>query len=224
MARGQPRLPPSAPLRLDATVGGPSDQGALRMVWLGDSTAAGVGSGSAEGALPRQVAARLGRPVELTVLAESGARVDDVLADQVPGVAHLRPDVVLISVGANDVVHLTTRSRFARLYRRVLDQLGAGQVVVALGVPDMGAVPRFAQPLRAIAGWRGRSLDSGVRGAARERRGVSHVDIEGRTGPAMRRDPDRYFAPDGYHPNQAGYGLWADAVRERLGALGLAAG
>ncbi len=56
------------------------------------------------------------------------------------------------------------------------------------------------------------------------RAGTGYVDIAGRTGPPMRRDPDRYFALDRYHPNQAGYGLWADAVLDVARALPLEPG
>src|SRR5262245_45994125 len=81
-----------------------------RIVWLGDSTAAGVGASSSSGALPSQVADGLGTSgTSVTNLAVSGARVADVLADQVPKVAGVRPDLVLISVGANDTIHLTGR-------------------------------------------------------------------------------------------------------------------
>ena len=224
MARAGPRLATSTPLALDATVGGaqPGDRArpALRMVWLGDSTAAGVGADGPDGALPRQVAARLGRPVQLTVLARSGSRLGDVVEQQLARAVSLKPDVVVVSVGANDVVHLTSKRRFASQYRRVLDPLRPTPVVV-LGVPDMGAAPRFAQPLRAIAGWRGRALDGVVRDALDGRSQAHYVDIAGRTGPPMRREPDRYFAIDRYHPNTAGYGLWADAVLDVVRTLPL---
>lgn len=221
LARTQRRLPDSAPLALDATIGGSGTAGgALRMVWLGDSTAAGVGAEDPDGALPRQVAAGLGRPVQLTVLARSGAKVEEVIERQLPRVASLDPDVVVLSVGANDVVHFTSKDSFTSRYRLLLDQL-TPTPVIALGVPDMGAVPRFAQPLRAIAGWRGRALDGQIREEVAGRAHTRYVDISGRTGPPMRREPDRYFALDRYHPNRAGYGLWADAVLDVARALPL---
>ena len=42
--------------------------------------------------------------------------------------------------------------------------------------------------------------------------GHPYVDIAGETGPAFRRDPGRLFAADDYHPSDAGYRRWADAV------------
>jgi lysophospholipase L1-like esterase len=189
-----------------------------RVVWLGDSTAAGVGASSSAGALPSQVADELGG--SLSVLAISGARVADVLADQVPKVAALEPHLILISVGANDTIHLTGRGAFRHTYEKLVRALPAGVPVVLLGVPDMGAIPRFAQPLRAVSGWRGRNLDAEVRRVAADT-GAVYADIAGPTGPPFRRHPDRYFAADDFHPSDAGYGLWADAVVKVLRREGL---
>ena len=187
-----------------------------KVVWLGDSTAAGVGASASAGALPSQVADGLGdRGISMAVLAVSGARVADVLVDQVPKVAGLRPDLVLISVGANDTIHLTGRGAFRHTYEELLRALPQGIPVVLLGVPDMGAVPRFAQPLRAVAGWRGRNLDAEVRRVAAGS-GAVYADIAGPTGPPFRRHRDRYFAADDFHPSDAGYGLWAEAVLKVL--------
>jgi lysophospholipase L1-like esterase len=218
LARRGPRLAVPEAGSLDATVvpsGADPDQAPLRVVWLGDSTAAGVGASSPVASLPRQVAALLGRPSEVRVFARSGARVADVRRDQVPRVVALpaeeRPDVVLVSVGANDVTHLTPKGRFQAEYLGVLDDLPDGPAVILLGVPDMGAIPRLAQPLRAVVGFRGSNLDQVVRALSRSN-GADYVNIADFTGPAFRDDPTRYFAADDYHPSDDGYRLWADTV------------
>jgi len=217
LARSGHRLP-DRPLVLDRPGGGP------RVVWLGDSTVAGVGATTAAGALPSRVQDGLGRPAaSLTVLAVSGARAADVLAHQVPKVAAARPDLVLIEVGANDTIHLTGAGRFRRAYEALVRGLPAGVPVVLLGVPDMGSIARFAQPLRMLAGWRGRHLDGVVRRVAAES-GAVYVDIAGPTGPAFRRNPGRFFSADDFHPSDAGYGLWAEAVLRVLRSEGLPGG
>lgn len=185
------------------------------MVWLGDSTAAGVGAADADEAVPRRVARALGRPVDLTVSAVSGDTVGDVLNGQIGGLADLEPDIVLVSVGANDVTHLTARASFRDSYRDLLAAVPDDALVVVLGVPDMGAPPRLLQPLRAVAGHRGRTLGRVAKATAREA-GAVYVDIAGETGATMRSDTGRYFAEDHYHPSGDGYALWADAVLERL--------
>jgi lysophospholipase L1-like esterase len=208
LARGGSRLP-DLELALDRSGSG------RRVVWLGDSTAAGVGASGSAGALSSQVADGLdalgAERMSVTVLAVSGARVADVLADQLPKVAGLAPDLVLISVGANDTIHITGRGTFRRTYEDLVRALPAGVPVVMLGVPDMGAIPRFRQPLRTLAGWRGRRLDTEIRNVAAAT-GAVYADIAGPTGPPFRRHPGRYFADDDFHPGDAGYGLWAEAV------------
>jgi lysophospholipase L1-like esterase len=205
-----PPLPPG----IDACVGCVGGEPPLRTVWLGDSTAAGVGASSADGVVGHQVARRLGRAVEVLVLAASGDRVADVVAEQLPRVP-ADAQVVFISVGANDATHLTGLDTFSSRYRELLAGVPASACLVVLGLPDLGSPPRLAQPLRAVAGWRGRALNRRVRQLA-EGSGATYVDIAGATGPAFRRDRS-LFSPDGYHPDDAGYGLWAGAVTSALG-------
>ena len=206
-------LPERAPYDLDGTVG--TDTGApLRIVWLGDSTAAGVGASGPDHALPRLVAASVAaarhRPVALRSFAVSGARIADVLHQQVAQVP-TDTDLVVIDVGSNDVTHLTSRGTFRSRYRQVLARLPPRARVVLLGVPDMGAPPRFLQPLRFLAGVRGGTLDAVIHHLAVAGHD-GYVDIAGRTGPSFRRLPRRFIAADHYHPTDAGYRLWADAT------------
>ncbi|MGI8794173.1 MAG: SGNH/GDSL hydrolase family protein [Acidimicrobiales bacterium] len=193
-------------------------------LWLGDSTAAGVGVSSTADALPLQVAALESEEGSLVVLAVSGDTIEDAVRDQLSqlqGIAVGRVARVFISIGANDVTHLTSVGSFRSTYRDLIgglrSRLGHEVPIVMLGVPDMGAPPRLAQPLRAVAGWRGRRLDREVRAIASEASNATYVPIAATTGPAFRDDTDRYFAADDYHPSAEGYGLWARAVVDTLG-------
>lgn len=203
------------PAGVDACVGcdagGPAPQ---RIAFLGDSTLAGVGASGPDGTVPRQVARRLGRPIQILDLAVSGDRVHDVLRLQLDRrLADFRPDVVVISVGANDAIHLTRRPSFRSDYRSVIGRLPAGTKVVLLGVPDMGSPRRLAQPLRAIAGFRGRQLDTDVRHLAKDV-AAAYVDIDS-LGPQFRRDQS-LFASDRYHPSDRGYALWSELVARAI--------
>lgn len=193
----------------------------VQAVWLGDSTAAGVGAGDPEGSVARRVATAMagagGRPVEVSVFANAGAQVVDVRDRQLPRLAEdgVTADIVFISVGANDTTHLAGTERFRATYAEVLDGLVAvvapGGRVVLLGVPAMGTIPRFLEPLRTLAGVRGERLDDQVAALAAER-GLTYVDIAGETGRAFGESPATTYAADDYHPSDAGYALWADAV------------
>jgi lysophospholipase L1-like esterase len=215
-----PRLP-WPDFDLDGPIGPADGRPRLGVVWLGDSAVAGEGASDASRTLPHLVAMGLGRPVEMTVLAQPRAKVADVLRDQAPRVAALGPDIVFVSVGGNDASHLNTRGRFLRQYRQLVGALPAGVPLVLLGVPDMGAaIPRRIQPMRAFAEWRGFRLDAAVRLVAREV-GATYVNIAVRTGHLFRRQRHRLYAPDRYHPGDAGYRAWARAVLDRLGEAGV---
>jgi lysophospholipase L1-like esterase len=214
MARGGMHPGAGPPLPSDAPAG-PPGTATDTVVWLGDSTGAGIGATRLPGTLAEQTASDIGRPVTMTVLAKSGDTVADVLRNQLPLVAAAHPTVIFITVGANDTTHLTSRSAFRRDYEHVIAGLPSDvRAIVLLGVPDMGAPPRLAQPLRAVAGWRGRMLDADVRHLAARTPKARYVDIAGKTGPAFRQHPGTYFAPDRFHPDDAGYALWAKAVAE----------
>lgn len=209
------------PSQAPRTFGGATGTGpALRYVVLGDSTATGRGAPYERGiavASARHLATR--GPVTLTNLAVSGARFGDVRRDQLPAAARLAPDVVLVAAGANDVTGLTRlRSVHADL-REIADRLRAARCEVAIVVtasPDVGAVPRFLQPLRTVAGWRTGQLNRAIIGIARERDLVL-APIAERTGPLFRRD-ESLFAADDFHPSAAGYATWVPVIADALDA------
>lgn len=191
----------------------------IDVLWLGDSTAAAVGVSnprfSVSSRVARAVSDACGVEIRTRVIAVSGAQAGEVVADQLPQVGKLAPDVVVVSVGANDTTHLASKRSFASTYRRLLDGLGDAGVtprnIVMVGVPDMGAPTRLPQPLRAVAGWWGLRLDSAVRAVAREA-GARYVDLFAATSTPFRAQPAKYLASDRFHPNDDGYGLWARAI------------
>ncbi|MGH2720763.1 MAG: SGNH/GDSL hydrolase family protein, partial [Actinomycetota bacterium] len=197
---------------------GPADGRPVRFAVLGDSTAAGVGARTREQAYPWLLADRLGHAgfrVELRNYGVSGARTADVLATQVPTAVRDRPDLVLVAVGGNDVTHLTRLAKVRRDLRVAIARLRAtGATVVVTGVPDMRA-HAFLEPLRSVAGWRGRTASEAIREVTTEE-GVAFVPLRERTGHYFETDPEGHFSSDMFHPGPGGYERWADAIYPAL--------
>lgn len=210
-------LPTAPALEIGGGFGPPSAP-KLEFVVLGDSTAAGVGAGTAARAYPTLLARRLaseGRRVELMGFGASGARVADVLREQVPMAMNARPDLVFVGIGANDVIHLTPLEEIDEDMRAALDRLrSTGAVIVAAGVPDMRAAA-FLQPLRALAGWRGDRVSAVIYEAARAS-GVPAVRLAEQTGKYFASEPDKSYSEDDFHPGPGGYERWADAIYPAL--------
>lgn len=197
---------------------GPADGRPLRFAVLGDSTAAGLGAGSADRSYPVLLARRLGEAgwrVELIDVGVSGAKTAEVASKQVPQAEAAHPDLVLVAIGGNDVTHLTHLAAVRHDMGRAVRRLRAtGVRVVVTGVPDMRA-HAFLEPLRSIAGWRGRVVSRAIERVAREQR-VAFVPLAERTGRFFAADPAGHFSTDLFHPGPGGYRRWADAIYPAL--------
>ena len=200
----------------------------LRLLMLGDSTAAGQGvrrAGQTPGALLASgLAAVAERPVRLRNVAVPGATSDDLdrqvslaLAD-----SDRVPDICVIMIGANDVTHRMPPTRSVRCLSTAVRRLRtAGAEVVVGTCPDLGTIEPVQQPLRWLARRASRQL------AAAQTIGV--VEQGGRTvslgdllGPEFAANPRELFGPDSYHPSAEGYATAAMAVLPTVcAALGL---
>jgi lysophospholipase L1-like esterase len=195
-----------------------SDGPALTYIVLGDSTAAGVG-GNYEHGIAVSTAKGLGERhrVAMTNLAVSGARLRDVRALQLAAASALRPDVVLLSAGANDVTHLTSVAAMRAHLRAIVLALRAANPdvrIVITGSPDMGSPPRIPRLLRGLASWRTRRANQMFRAeAARDR--LVFAPIAESTGPLFRRNRS-LFAADRFHPNDRGYATWIPVLDRAL--------
>ncbi|MBA2578251.1 MAG: SGNH/GDSL hydrolase family protein [Euzebyaceae bacterium] len=204
---------------VEATVepeGVPADAEPLRLVVLGDSTVAGVGSPTAADSVAVLVADRvaqeLDRPVTVVGHGVSGARTATVLTEQVSLLDTARADVVLLVIGSNDVTHVTRpgdlRRQTEALIRAAREASGAP--VVLGGIPQFRTVPALAQPLRWVVGRYAVPLREVQRSVAAEL-DAPFVDIAALASPRFVGLPES-MSSDGFHPSPLGYGFWADAL------------
>lgn len=190
----------------------------LTFAVLGDSTAVSQGGAYTEGyavAVAKHLAAH--HQVTWSNVAVPGARAHDVATEQLGQVAPYRPDVVVMAVGANDVTHLTKLATARTALQQTIAGLRRANPevkIILTGSPDMGSVPRFPQPVRWLAGKRTEQFNRMVIRLAQDEH-VTFAPIAARTGPAFRHNP-RLFAVDKFHPNTAGYQLWAPVIIEAI--------
>lgn len=188
----------------------------IELLALGDSGMAGVGVTDPSDALPaqiaRRVAAQTGRPAHVISHAEAGARTHDVLIHQLGRVSG-RPDVVVLLVGANDVIHFTPLHRLSAALTNLLARLRVlGAPVVMSSLPEFGAmravprIPRTAVTARAIAV---RRLHR--RAAVDFSGAVDLVDVRALVGQQFLHDP-ALMSADRFHPSAAGYARIANAL------------
>ncbi|MBA3757304.1 SGNH/GDSL hydrolase family protein [Candidatus Saccharibacteria bacterium] len=192
----------------------------LTFVVLGDSTSAGQGGNYTTG-IAQSSAEYLAKSNTVTFynFSVSGARINDVLNKQWPKAESLKPNVVLVSAGANDVTGRTSLKKvsidFDKLINKIIEA-NCDSKIVLTGSPDMGSIPRLVQPLRALAGTRSESLNKVVDKLVKKYE-IIRAPIAEKTGPAFRKD--RFlFAIDKFHPNDAGYQVWIPVLTAALDA------
>lgn len=194
-------------------------QGSLcRVLVTGDSGAAGVGVATQGEALCGQLVHRLSQhhTVEWCVLAVNG--LDS------PGLVKLleaspvsRFDVVILSMGANDMTSLCTPRRWVEWQIQLaalIDDRFSPNLLVHSAVPPMHACMALPQPLRWFMGrWASEMnvLLSGLLVGMEKR--TMHWHPPSTTSSGM--------AADGIHPSSHGYAQWADGLCQRILAAGV---
>jgi lysophospholipase L1-like esterase len=221
-ARRHRFLPSEPPLEISGTIG-PEDGEPLTLVVLGDSSVAGVGADAAEDTLTYGVAKALSDQyrVSLHALGVAGSRLGNVVAEQLPQVAGLDPDIVLVCVGTNDVTHGTTVREARRQLRMLVDglaEVAPDARVIVSGLPPAETAVAFHRPLRDLLGLRALLFTRLFR-AELTPHGISVFDIAKLTKSAF-HGKQEMFSADLFHPSSAGYAFLATvygrAVREAL--------
>jgi len=181
----------------------------LRLLILGDSSAAGVG-------VPRQSQALLGQilagltdryEVRYDLIAESGARTGDVLA-WLPGLPSAGYDVVVTALGVNDVTKLTSLRRFIAHQSRMVDYLQkshGAQLVMVSGLPPVHQFPLLPEPMRWVLGRQAKRFDVHLRRMIATKPGARMLDFN------MDLDASN-MSSDGFHPGPKVYAEWASQV------------
>jgi len=178
--------------------------GALRYVALGDSAAQGIGASDPQHGYVSLIADHLrasrGRPVIVINISKSGARIEDVLRDQVPQLRGLHPDFVTVDIGGNDVRKYQT-SHWSTGAASLCAQLPAGRTVVA-------DVPWFMH-----GHWEDdarQARDALTQACGKD--GVAVAPLAATFESHGWLGMFTLYAADWFHPNDDGHRLWADAI------------
>lgn len=187
----------------------------LRLLIVGDSSAAGVGVRTQQqalaGQLSRSLAGALGRTVHWQLVAKTGITTPealDLLRAQRTADALAPADIAVVVLGVNDVVaqvpsHRAVAQR-AELADWLLAHTGVRHVVFA-PLPPMHRFPLLPQPLRWVIGSDARRHDAALARWAAGRDDVSHAPFE------MPLDAAS-MASDGFHPGEPVYRACGEAL------------
>lgn len=176
--------------------------GELLYVAIGDSAAQGIGASrpgrSYVGAVAQHIRSSTGRTVRVVNLGISGATVGIALQKELKHLKAVDPDIVTVSIGANDIPSFDA-ARFERELDELYSQLPKHAIVADLPtfyfLPAEKVVRGANLILRRVAAKHG--LRTVPLHDAMKRQGMWGVITQ--------------FAGDLFHPNDRGYRVWASA-------------
>jgi lysophospholipase L1-like esterase len=196
------RLTNAIPIHSDWWKAQRAKTGELLYVAIGDSAAQGIGASrpgrSYVGFVAAQIRSVSSRQLRVVNLGISGATVGIAIAKQLPALAKLQPDIVTVSIGANDMPSFEP-SRFAAQLEELFTALPSHAIVADL--PTFYFLPAEKKV---------RIANTILREAA-TKHGLAVVPLH----EAMRKQGlwgvTTQFAGDLFHPNDRGYRVWAGA-------------
>lgn len=203
------------PATVGPVTGSPSGSpspGRVRYVALGDSFTIGTSVAVVE-RWPDQLVARLPALQLVANLGVNGFTSRDVIEVELPQLDGLRPELITLLIGVNDVVQGVPPETYRRNVGQILDDLiarvGAGHVLVVT-TPDYTVTPAgadYGDPAQQSAAIR--AFNAIITELATAR-GIAVVDIYDIS---LEAATDRSLvASDGLHPSGAQYTRWVDRI------------
>lgn len=206
-------LPEAAGPRRGAIGNGPP----LRLLIVGDSSAAGVGADTQDEALAGHVTRNLAtsHSVDWVLFAKTGATTASTLARlrQLPVNDF---DLAIVVLGVNDVTRFVGLHKWLKLQdaltQRLRNDYGAKHIFVS-ALPPLGQFPLLPNPLAWVLGCHSDRLDKAQQQRCAIEPDLHYLPID------LNLDVSA-MARDGFHPGPAVYAAWgktmAEAIRHRL--------
>lgn len=176
----------------------------LKLLLLGDSSAAGVGAEHPKQTLLAQLLNNLSPQfqVHFQMMAETGrntAEMIKVLEAEPPG----QLDYVVTALGVNDVTSQVSKPRWLKQQKRLIQLVKKSdpKLIIISGLPPVGDFPALPWPLNRVLGGCADDFDQELEQLCASENGVSFHSL--RNYPAAAD-----CASDGFHPGSKTYEIW----------------
>ncbi len=209
--------------QLPAIVQQNSEQGTgepLTYVAAGDSTSVGVGASELSKTYTYKVFQKLAQDnqVKYIHVGKSGARTADVINEQLPKIIETNPDVITLSIGANDITHMKNNADIIKNQRIIIDKLvtETHAQIYLTNTPILKDAPLLPWIFRQVLEAKAKVVNRELLKLENDR--VHVVPIHD-FGWAQFSDIKITFAQDQFHPSDIGYQNWTNAFLTTMNKL-----
>lgn len=190
-------------------------ENAVKLLVIGESTAAGVGARTHEAALAGQFARflsrKIGKTVNWNVIGKSGITVRETINELVPKIPDENFDYIVVALCGNEVLKLRSPRNFRHdmlEFLGILREKNPEAVVFITNAPAIRLSPVLPQPIKFILGHLSALHDKNIREFTAPMPNILYF-------PQPTEVVEDFFA-DGIHPSEKGYTLWSERMVETL--------
>ena len=185
----------------------------VKLLVLGESTAAGVGASTHEtglaGQFSRFLGEKIGKSVRWQVVGKSGITIKRTIAELVPQIPDEKFDFILLALCGNEVLKLRSPRTFRRDMRdliAIMREKNPQATFFITNAPAVHLSPVLPFPIKSILGQLSALHDANAREFTAEMWQVFYFHRPSSV-------PEDFFA-DGIHPSEKGYTAWSKRMIE----------
>lgn len=177
----------------------------IKYVALGDSLTAGVGVSDIKNSFPYLIAQKLSAKNNVTLvnLAHAGDTSTEVLTNQLPKIALLKPDLVTLLIGVNDIHNLKSEKEFEKNLIQIVSSLKkSGTRIYLFSIPYLGSERTIFFPYNFVLDFRTRQFNNIIKKVSTNV-GAEYIDLY------SLNKSENFYSSDQFHPSEEGYKEWA---------------
>lgn len=183
----------------------------VKLLAIGESTVAGVGARTHETALTGQFAkhlgVKIGKSVEWLAVGRSGITAGETIHELVPKIPNEKFDYIMVGLGGNDVLKLSSPRKWRRDMTKLLEILKEkipNAKIFITNAPAIRLSPVLPQPIKFILGHLSALHDKNTKQFTREMENVFYFH--------QPTEVVEDFFADGIHPSEKGYDIWSETI------------
>lgn len=188
----------------------------LSLLILGDSAAAGVGVAHQNDALLGAVVSALQHQYQVhwRLEAQSGDTTSQLI-QKIKKMVNQKYDVVVTSVGVNDVTRLMSARTWIKQQQQFYQLIQAKfqpELIIATGVPPMHLFPALPNPLSWLFGQYAKQMNLQLKKMIAQQKDMQWIEYDIQKYQSMNLE----MAKDGFHPSKEIYQIWGKEVAVRI--------
>jgi len=188
-----------------------------KILVIGDSTSLGVGSENPNKSLAGRLSCDFPN-ASICNLSKNAMEVSTLLKE-LTAVSHMHYDIIMMHIGGIDTLKYTSMTKLSKNLNDIFNiakKMNPDKIIL-VSMNNVGAAPVFKYSLlRPLYSSRSRKIRDFFSAECKKHE-IIHADLFAeKKEDSLSRNPKKFYAADGIHPTDEGYGLWYDKIKKQI--------